>query len=145
MGPMDALNAAKEIGEAIKKFNDIPLYEKIVALQGQLVEIATERMNLFQENQALKEKLARRTSIKFKAPYYYQDDDAVPFCPKCYESSKFELLVHLPSPRMTKRALPCGNATPADTHFGNRSLGITFSGDSAGSQAHIQESRSFRA
>ncbi len=115
MGPMDALNAAKEIGEAIKKFNDIPLYEKIVALQGQLVEIATERMNLFQENQALKEKLARRTSIKFKAPYYYQDDDAVPFCPKCYESSKFELLVHLPSPRMTngsplRQCHTCGHA-----------------------------------
>jgi hypothetical protein len=52
--PNAAVRSVKEIAELVKKYNDIPLFQKIVELQGQVVEIATERLEMFIENQELK-------------------------------------------------------------------------------------------
>jgi hypothetical protein len=54
--PMSVVNGAKEIAELVKKYNDIPLYHKIVELQGQVVELATERLQLFTEESGSKGK-----------------------------------------------------------------------------------------
>ncbi len=98
LGPMQAVQGVKEIAELVKKYNDVPLYEKIVALQDQVVEIATERLDLYTENQSLKQKLELRAKMHFRNPYWYEEGDEVPFCPTCYESSKGELRIHLPHP-----------------------------------------------
>lgn len=98
INPLDVAKAAKEIGDLVRKYNDVPLYEKIVDLQGQLVEIATERMTLFTENQELRHQLSVRSKITFKEPFYFQEGDEVPLCATCYETSKRELVVHLAKP-----------------------------------------------
>jgi hypothetical protein len=94
--PMVVVKGAKEIAELVKKYNDIPLFQKIVELQGQVVEIATERLELFTENQDLKKKLELRNKTRFESPYYFQEGDEVPLCPLCYEKS--DLRIHLTHP-----------------------------------------------
>ncbi len=96
--PMAAVRGAKEIAELVKKYNDIPLFQKIVDLQGQVVEIATERLELFTENQELKKKLELKTKIRFENPYYFQDGDEIPLCPLCFDKSSGELRIHLTTP-----------------------------------------------
>lgn len=98
LGPMQVVQEVKEIAKLVEKYNNVPLYEKIVALQGQVVEIATERLDLYTENQNLKQQLELRAKMHFRNPYYYEDGDEVPFCPKCYESSDQKLRIHLPHP-----------------------------------------------
>jgi hypothetical protein len=96
--PMAAVRGAKEIAELVKKYNDIPLFQKIVELQGQVVDIATERLELFNENQELKKKLELKTKIRFENPYYFQEGDEAPLCPLCFDKSSGELRIHLTAP-----------------------------------------------
>lgn len=110
---MQAVQGVKEIAELVKKYNDVPLYEKIVALQGQVVEIATERLDLYTENQNLKQKLELRAKMHFRNPYWYEDGDEVPFCRKCYESSKQELRIHLSHPPQRTGRRVCINCSSA--------------------------------
>ncbi len=104
IGPMDALNGVKEIAELVKKFNDIPLQEKIVALQEKVMQLTTEQIELRAENHQLKQALDIRTTLVFKNPYYYEEGDEVPFCPACFEGEK-KLRVHLEHP-----SRPWGNS-----------------------------------
>jgi hypothetical protein len=96
--PMSVVHGAKEIAELVKKYNDIPLYQKIVELQGQVVELATERLELFSKNQELTGKLALRNKTEFRNPYYYQEGDEIPLCPTCYDNSSGEKRIHLTHP-----------------------------------------------
>jgi len=96
--PMSVVHGAKEIAELVKKYNDIPLYQKIVELQGQVVDLATERLELVSKNQELTGKLAVRSKTEFRNPYYYQEGDEVPLCPTCYDNSSGEKRIHLSHP-----------------------------------------------
>jgi hypothetical protein len=94
--PMAVVHGAKEIAELVKKYNDIPLYQKIVELQGQVVGLATERLELFTENQDLKGKLDLKAKTRFDNPYYYEEGDPVPLCPKCFAAHGIR--IHLSHP-----------------------------------------------
>src|SRR4051812_37666688 len=96
--PMAVVQGAKEIAELVKKYKDVPLYEKIVQLQGQVVELAGERLELHTDNQQLKQQLKLKAKTRFENPFYWQEGDEVPLCAKCYDTSKGELRVHLTHP-----------------------------------------------
>jgi hypothetical protein len=96
--PMSVVNGAKEIAELVKKYNDIPLYQKIVELQGQVVELASERLDLFTVNQELNSKLELKAKTSFRNPYYYEEGNEVPLCPKCYASSNGQVRMFLTHP-----------------------------------------------
>ena|ERR1700678_2670339 len=96
-GVMDAVKGAKEIAELIKQYNDVPLYEKIVALQSQLTDQASQLAELISENKYLREQCALQVSTEFRNPYYYEKGNEVPLCPKCYSSSA-KLRVYLTHP-----------------------------------------------
>ena len=72
----------------------MPLYDKIVVLQTQVVELATERLQLFRENTTLKDKLDKRAKTEFRDLYYYQEGDQTPLCPNCFDTSAGDLRVH---------------------------------------------------
>ena len=93
-----AVQGVKEIADLVRKYNDYSLYEKIVHLQTQVVELTTERCALKDENDVLKSQLSDRVQTVFRNPYYYTDGDEVPLCPRCYETSSRELRVHLTHP-----------------------------------------------
>ncbi len=93
-----AIQGVKEIAELVRKYNDYSLYEKIVQLQTQVVELTSERCALKDENDTLRTQLSDRVQTVFRNPYYYKDGDEVPLCPRCYETSSRELRVHLTHP-----------------------------------------------
>ncbi len=93
-----AVQGVKEIAELVRKYNDFPLYEKIVNLQEQVLELTSERCALRDENDTLKTQLVERTKTAFRNPYYFAEGDEVPLCPRCYETTNRQLRVHLTHP-----------------------------------------------
>ena len=93
-----AIQGIREIADLVRKYNDYPLYEKIVHLQEQLLELSSERGQLRDENDTLKTQLEHRSQARFRNPYYYGEGDEVPLCPRCYETSSGGLRVHLTHP-----------------------------------------------
>jgi hypothetical protein len=93
-----AVQGVREIADLVRKYNDFPLYEKIIHLQTQVLELTNERSALKDENDALKTRLGERTATVFRNPYYYADGDDVPLCPRCYETTDHHLRLHLTHP-----------------------------------------------
>lgn len=95
---LSVVSGVKEIAELVKKTNDIPLYQKIVELQAQVVALAEERFQVVRENRELRDKLALKATTEFRNPYFYEQGIEVPLCPKCYSSSSGELRIYLTHP-----------------------------------------------
>lgn len=96
--PMDVVNGAKELSDLIKKYNDVDLYKKIVDLQGQITNQANELMRLNDVNRELKASLEQKANTSFRYPYYYEEGDDVPLCPKCFVSSDGKKRAHMSHP-----------------------------------------------
>ena len=90
---MSIIDNAKEVVEIIRKLDNRDLYRKILDLQGEIIDLTHENRSLAEKNRDLKEKLSLSKRMTFKKPFYYQKDDPVPFCPRCWEAK--ELPIHL--------------------------------------------------
>lgn len=93
MGVIDNL---KEIAHLVKKFNDAEINQKIDAFEREIVELTLQIGSLEEENEELKKTLSLIQKMRFKKPFYYQEDNPVPFCPRCWEKEKKP--VHLYGP-----------------------------------------------
>jgi hypothetical protein len=83
---MDIIGNVKEIADLAKKYDDIEFYRKIVELEGEVIELTRQLRQAECKGEELEEKLTLKTRMKFEQPFYYQDGDSVPFCPRCYEA-----------------------------------------------------------
>jgi hypothetical protein len=83
---MSIVSNAKEIADLVKKIGDIELYRKIVELEGEIIELTREKHTLEIRVDELSKTLASRGKMTFQEPFYFQEGDAVPFCPNCWES-----------------------------------------------------------
>lgn len=90
---MDIVGSVKEIADLAKKFNDIEFYRKIVHLEGEVMELTRAKRQAEQKIDDLQEQLSLKAKMTFKEPFYYQENDDVPFCPACFE--KDTLASHL--------------------------------------------------
>ena len=84
---MSIVTNAKELADVIKKLGDVELYRKIVELEGEIIELTREKHALETRVQELTETLAVNENLQFKEPFYYANDDAVPYCPNCWEAN----------------------------------------------------------
>lgn len=83
---MSIISNAKEIADVIKKLGDIELYRKIVELEGEIIELTRANHSLELRVEELTRTLTIKQKLTFKAPFYYAENDHVPYCPKCWES-----------------------------------------------------------
>jgi len=90
---MDIVGNVKEIADLAKKYNDIEFYRKIVHLEGEVIELTRQNRHAQQRIEDLEKRLAIKAKMGFKQPFYYQEGDTVPFCPRCFE--KDDHAVHL--------------------------------------------------
>lgn len=83
---MGIVDNVKEVADLVKKMGDVELYRKIIELEEQVFSL--NRTNREQEDEiaALHMRLSFSSSLTYKSPFYYADEDPVPFCPKCWES-----------------------------------------------------------
>jgi hypothetical protein len=90
---VSVIDQAKEIAGLIKKIGDIELYRKIVELEGEIIELTRSKHELEDTKSNLEKQLALKKSMVFKAPFFFQENDPVPFCSRCWE--KENQLVHM--------------------------------------------------
>jgi hypothetical protein len=82
------LENMKEVADLIKKVGDMELYRKIVASEGEVIELTREKRRLEDAVEELERTLAVQKRMEFRTPFDYQDADLIPFCPRCRESSR---------------------------------------------------------
>ena len=85
---MGIVSNAKEIADLVKKLGDVELYRKIVELEAEIIELTRHNNTLEIRVQELTSTLTVSQSLTFKEPFYYLENDQVPFCPKCWEGDK---------------------------------------------------------
>ena len=93
---MSIIEDLKEIADLAKKYNDDELSQKIAKLEEEIVELTLHAGSLEEENQELKRTFSVIKRMKFKKPFYFQEDDPIPFCPRCWEKDRKP--VHLLGP-----------------------------------------------
>jgi hypothetical protein len=93
---MSIIDNVKDIAELIKKLGHTDLCRKILDLEEEIVALTRQIRSLEEENEELKKTLSLIKKMKSKKPFYFQDGDPVPFCPRCWEKDKNP--VHLIGP-----------------------------------------------
>jgi hypothetical protein len=108
---MSAITEAKELSQLIHKLGNIDLERKVVALHGEVVELADKNRELQNRVRELEDQAKVRASMTYKAPFWFAKGDDVPFCPRCWE--KEECAMHLiPANDLYYRCLECDEALP---------------------------------
>jgi hypothetical protein len=90
---MGVIENMKELADLIKKAGDIELYRKIVESEGEVIGLTRENRRLNERVGQLEGLVALQKRMIFRAPFYFQDGDQTPYCPRCWEASK--CAVHL--------------------------------------------------
>jgi hypothetical protein len=95
-GIMGIMENVKEIAELAKKYNDDELNQKISDLEDQILALITQIRSLEDASQESERTLSLMKKMQLKEPFYFQEDDPIPFCPHCWEREKNP--VHLLGP-----------------------------------------------
>jgi regulator of replication initiation timing len=82
---MSILGNAKGIAQAVHEINNLELYQRVLGLHSDIIELVEEHNRLRAENEELRKTLKLRQKMEFKEPFYYQEGDETPFCPACME------------------------------------------------------------
>ena len=82
---MGVIENAKEIADLVKKIGDIDLYRKIVALEGEVLDLTREKRGLENKVEELERALVFRKTLTFHEPFYVVEGDATPYCAPCWE------------------------------------------------------------
>lgn len=90
---MGIVENIKDAADLAKKVGDIELYRKIVELEGEVIELTREKRQGEHKIEELEQKLSLRSKMTRKTPFYFQEGDSDPFCPRCFE--KDHVAVHL--------------------------------------------------
>ena len=85
---MGILEDAKQVASAVHEINNLELYQRVLNLRTDILDLVEDNKRLHDENADLKRTLATREQMKFSEPFYYQDDDRTPFCPACWETKQ---------------------------------------------------------
>jgi hypothetical protein len=82
---MGVIENAKEIADLVKKIGDIELYRKIVALEGEVLDLTREKRALEHKVEELGRALVLTKTLTFREPFYFADGDNTPYCAPCWE------------------------------------------------------------
>ena len=72
---MSLIEEIKSVAKIIHQAGNIELYEKILNLQGEILEIMNQNRKLKEEVSKLKQKLKIKNSLKFEDNNYYIIDE----------------------------------------------------------------------
>lgn len=110
---MGAIDNVKELAKLVKEIGNMELYRQILDLQGEIMELTQANRDLQGNVRELEGKLSQVAKMTFRSPFYYADDDEVPYCPRCWEAKK--QAIHFP-PAMPTGAGPQYRCPECDFH-----------------------------
>jgi len=93
---MSSLPSYKDIVSLIKKGATIEAQEQVMILREAALDLQEQNIALREEISGLKTKLDLSIKMEFRKPFYYQQEDPHPYCPKCWETQS--LSVHVCGP-----------------------------------------------
>jgi hypothetical protein len=93
--PSDIVNAAKEVYNAVQKYNDVPLMKQVFELQQAALDLQAELIAVKKQLDDALAKLDVRDTMHKRGEYFYKDGVEEPFCPKCWQQDN--KLVYLPA------------------------------------------------
>lgn len=82
---MGILDNAKQVAKAVEEIHNLELYQRVLNLHADIIELVEENNRIRSENGELHTALKLREKMIFKEPFYYQEEDETPFCPSCME------------------------------------------------------------
>jgi hypothetical protein len=82
---VSVLENAKQIAEAVHEIHNLELYQRVLGLHSDIIELVEENNRLRQENKDLRDTAALVKVMSFRPPFFYQEGDLNPFCPACWE------------------------------------------------------------
>ena len=90
---MNIVENIKSIGKTIQQLDNIELYQKILDVQAQALEIMEQDSKLRDENKDLREKLEIKGSLKYRNNAYWIENDG-PYCTRCWDAEKKPIRLH---------------------------------------------------
>ena len=85
---MGVIDDVKEVGDLIKKYNDIELNRKIVNLEGEVLDLTRDKRRLESRVEELTAVVDMKQKLVHRPPFYWLDGDPTPYCSSCWESQK---------------------------------------------------------
>ena len=85
---MGVIDRVKEVADLVKKTGDIDLYRKIVHAEGEVIDLSYQLRSAEERIKELESALKFAGALTFKAPFYFAEGDAVPYCQRCWEVDK---------------------------------------------------------
>jgi regulator of replication initiation timing len=80
------LDNAKQVANAVEEIHNLELYQRVLSLHSDIIELVEENNRLQDENRELTKITSLKNAMNFKEPFYYQDGDKTPYCPACWEA-----------------------------------------------------------
>jgi hypothetical protein len=90
---MGILENAKEVAKAVQEIHNLELYQRVLSLHSDIIEIVEENNRLRDENKDLIKTVTLKQEMTFKEPFFYREGDDTPHCPACWEGKTIP--VHL--------------------------------------------------
>ncbi len=85
---MGLIENAKEVADLVKKIGDIELYRKIVALEGEIIDLTRKGRFLETENDELKSALKKKKDLSFSAQFFVDAEQKRNCCPHCWQDDQ---------------------------------------------------------
>ena len=84
---MGILDNAKQVAKAVEEIHNLELYQRVLSLHSDIIELVEQNNRLRDENKELKETVALTKAMIFRPPFFYQEGDPTPYCPACWEGN----------------------------------------------------------
>jgi hypothetical protein len=85
---MGILDNAKEVAKAVQEIHNLELYQRVLNLHSDIIDIVEENNRLRAKNQELFEILQTQKQMSFTEPFYWQEGDKTPYCAARWESHR---------------------------------------------------------
>lgn len=78
----------KDVVGVVQKLDNIELYQKILDIQAQALELSNSNIEKDKKIKELEGKLDGARKMKFDGKFYYIEGEEYPYCPGCWGSKK---------------------------------------------------------
>jgi regulator of replication initiation timing len=85
---MGILDNAKEVAKAVQEIHNLELYQRVLSLHSDIIELVEENNRLRKENENLTRTVLLKQDMTFSEPFYYREGDQTPHCPACWEGNQ---------------------------------------------------------
>jgi hypothetical protein len=85
---MSILDNAKQVAKAVEEIHNLELYQRVLSLHSDIIELVEENNRLRGEVKDLTGKLRVQAEMILEHPFYFRKGDANPHCLGCWDLKK---------------------------------------------------------